>query len=160
MRQKNFELAMEKIRACSDFSCGEGISADEIAEYQDDLCLRLSPMHKEFMQKYGNISFKGFDIFGLAEQIICDGNPFNYDDLDFNLEQEKQARPDGWLPIMMYDDEHIAYLDYSSVVGGEPNIKVAYWTGFCHIVVDDKRANDLGDYLLGLVDDTERSSLF
>lgn len=96
------------------------------------------------------MSFFGNEIYGIDPEDdsgILEGNSVAYalnDSEEYNLPKE-------WIPIYDFGDGNMAYLDYSSLnMEKEPSVIMAFYNGDKY-EINETLAEDLGDFLLQLV---------
>ncbi len=150
MSYQNFLKAMELAPKCKYFATAGGKTKEEIMKSEKMLNVKFSKQSIEFYQKYGYLSFYGNEIFGIDpddDSGILEGNSVTYainDRIEYNL-------PNDWIPIYNFDDGNMAYLDYSSLNWeNEPKVIMGFYNGIKYEVVDTL-ADDLGDFLLKLI---------
>ena len=150
MSYQNFLKAMELAPKCKYFTTAGGKTKEEIMKSEKMLNVKFSRQCIEFYQKYGYLSFYGNEIFGIDpddDSGILEGNSVTYainDRIEYNL-------PNDWIPIYNFDDGNMAYLDYSSLNReNEPKVIMGFYNGIKYEVVDTL-ADDLGDFLLKLI---------
>ena len=98
----------------------------------------------------GYLSFFGNEIFGIDpydDSGRLEGNSVAYALND----RTELGLPAAWIPIYDYNDGSMAYLDYSSLNReNEPRVLAAFYNGK-KFEVTETVAEDLGDFILGLV---------
>ena len=135
MSYANFVKALELAPQCKFYTTAGGKSDEEIGASEKILGVTFSKQCKEFYKKLGYLSFFGNEIFGIDpydDSGILEGNSVAYALNDHN-------------------DGSMAYLDYSSLNReNEPRVLAAFYNGK-KFEVTETVAEDLGDFILGLV---------
>ncbi len=145
--QKALSLAPE----CEFYTTAGGKSESDIAKSEQMLGIKFSEQCLEFYRKCGYLSFFGNEIFGInpdnLEILAGNSVAFALNDRDaYNL-------PSKWLPLYDFDDGDMAYLDYSSLNNdNEPPVISAFFDGE-EYVVSEQIAEDLGSFILRLVEE-------
>lgn len=127
-------------------------NSDDNTVYGASLILEinLSKQHKTFLKEVGNISFSGFEFYGICnsefkgKSIPCAVEMTIRERKMFNL-------PKHYVIFCSFDDGIYGYLDYSNLnVNGEPPL-VALLNNGNNIQVIKKVSEDLGDYIYSCV---------
>jgi hypothetical protein len=152
MSYQNFEKALELAKQCNAYRTVGGESATVIEKSETLLGFKFSAQNIKFYTQLGYLSFYGNEIYGINPYDlngILEGNSVAYalsDRRDYNL-------PEKWLPIYFFDDGYMGYLDYSQLNGyGEPPVIMAIYNG-SEYVITEKVAEDMGDFILMLVEE-------
>ncbi|NLB62132.1 MAG: SMI1/KNR4 family protein [Clostridiales bacterium] len=152
MSYQNFEKATELAKQCDGCFAGNGKPNTIISKASELLNIKFSRQNYKYFNEFGYLGFFGVEIFGIVKDTFSGSPETNcvetalVDRQDFNL-------PKDWLPIYFFDDGYMGYLDYSQLnKDGEPPVIMAIYNGEKYIVVE-KVADDLGDFLLQLVED-------
>ena len=150
MSYANFVKALELAPQCKFYTTAGGKSDEEIGASEKILGVTVSKQCKEFYKKLGYLSFFGNEIFGIDpydDSGILEGNSVAYALND----RTELGLPVAWIPIYDYNDGSMAYLDYSSLNReNEPRVLAAFYNGK-KFEVTETVAEDLGDFILGLV---------
>ena len=150
MSYANFVKALELAPQCKFYTTAGGKSDEEIGASEKILGVTFSKQCKEFYKKLGYLSFFGSEIFGIDpydDSGILEGNSVAYALND----RTELGLPVAWIPIYDYNDGSMAYLDYSSLNReNEPRVLAAFYNGK-KFEVTETVAEDLGDFILGLV---------
>lgn len=156
MSYQNFKRAMELAPKCEFYTTAGGKTQEEILKSEKLLGIKFSKQCLEFYSKYGYLSFFGNEIFGIDpndDSGILEGNSVLYalnDRKEYNL-------PVNWIPIYNYEDGNMAYLDYSEMNSdNEPRVIMCMYTGEKYEVMEII-AEDLGDFILELVEEQVNS---
>ena len=156
MSYLDFKNAMILAPKCKFYTTSGGKTKEEIMKSEELLKVKFSKQCLEFYEKYGYLSFFGNEIFGIDpddDSGILEGNSIAYainDREEYNLPME-------WIPIYNFEDGNLAYLDYTSMNSdNEPKVIMAFYNGSEYVIVEDL-AEDLGEFLLGLVQEQLRS---
>ena len=152
MSYQSFEKALKLAKQCDDYRTGKGKSDSVICAASKLLNIEFSKQTQVYFSKLGHLKFSGFEVYGIVKDDFS-GIPANncvesalVDRRDYNLPKE-------WLPIFFFDDGYYGYLDYSQLdEHGEPPVIAAHYDGEKY-VVDEKVADDFGDFLLQLVEE-------
>ncbi len=154
MSYKNFELGTRKIEQNFEIISKDDITNDLINQVALALGLELSKQHYNYLKKYGFIMFSGTSLYGIYHGVF-DG--IYADNLVVATLEERRERSlkASLLPIYDVEDEGIAFLDYSQINDdGEPPVILFQYQGEDSEWVEIERlANDLGDFLLQLVEE-------
>lgn len=152
MSYQNLKNAMELSKKCKFYTTAGGKTEREINKAEHMLNIKFSKQSREFYKKYGYLSFYGNEIFGIDpddDSGILEGNSVLYAIND----REQYELPQEWIPIYSFGDGSMAYLDYSSQnAQNEPRVIMAYYDGSAYKVVQNL-AEDLGDFILQLVNE-------
>lgn len=150
MSYSNFQKAIELAKKCQYYKTAGHQTEELISKVEDVYGFKISPQHYEYFIKYGYMMFFGTELYGIYKDVfdgIYAGNAVIatlQDREEFNLPKE-------WIPIFDYDDGCIAYLDYEHLNSdNEPRVILGIYTGK-EYEVTDVIADDLGDFLLELV---------
>ncbi len=131
-----------------------GVSEDYVINNAGKILgLELSNQHKTFLKEVGNLSFSGFEFYG-----IC--NPkFNGKSVPCSIEMTLKERklfnlPHFYVLFCFFDDGFYAYLDYGNLNSdGEPPL-VILGQGGQNTQVIKKVSDDLGDYIYTCVNNS------
>lgn len=152
MSFQNFERALELAKQCNFYTTIGGKSSDVISRAEELLGFQLSMQNVQFFKRLGYLSFFGSEIYGICKDDFsgshtgCAIEAALADRKDYNLPKE-------WLPIYFFDDGYMGYLDYSQMnENGEPPVIMAIYNGD-NYVITEKVADDLGDFILNLVEE-------
>ena len=152
MSFENFEKGLKLATKCAKYLTVNGKSDEEIATSEKMLNINFSKQSLEFYKRLGYLSFYGNEIYGIDpndDSGILEGNSVAYALYD----RKNYGLPKEWLPIYFFDDGHMGYLDYSDInADGEPPVIMAIYNGKDYVVVR-KVAEDLGDFILSLVEE-------
>lgn len=156
MSYMDFMNAMALAPKCKYFMTIRGKTKEKIIKSEELLEVKFSKQCIELYEKYGYLSFYGNEIFGIDPDDasgIHEGNSVTYainSRAEYNLPME-------WIPIYHFEDGNMAYLDYSSVNSeNEPKVIMAAYNGNEYEIVA-VLAEDLGSFLLGLVQEQLKS---
>lgn len=152
MSYKKFLEAIKLSSKCNGYLIGGEKPNDVIINAENILDLKFSKQNYEYFKKLGFLEFEGNEIYGIILDNFtgtCTGASV---ETAIN-ERKKYNLPKQWLPIYFFDDGYMGYLDYSNLNEyGEPPVIMAIYTGENYEVVE-KVAEDLGDFLLNLVNE-------
>lgn len=161
MSYQNFKKALKLAKKCEDYDTGGGKSDSVILAASNLLNIAFSKQTQVYFSQLGHLTFSCFEVYGIIKDDFSGIPAFSCvesalaDRRDYNLPKE-------WLPIFFFDDGYYGYLDYSQLdEHGEPPVIAAHYDGEKY-VVDEKVADDFGDFLLQLVEETlsEQSILY
>jgi len=151
MSYQNFNKATALAVQCAMYRTGGGKTDEIISKASEILNIKFSEQNYKYFKDFGYIQFDGAEIFGIVLDDFSGDPEANCvetavaDRRDYNL-------PKQWLPIYFFDDGYYGYLDYSNLNEyGEPPVIMAIYNGKEYVVAE-KVAEDLGDFLLGLVE--------
>lgn len=152
MSYQNFEKAVELATQCDGYWSGSGKSSEIVAKAEDLVGIRFSRQNNQYFSQYGFIEFFGNEIFGIIKDDFSGAHAGCA--IEATLEDRKRlGLPPKWLTIYFFDDGHYGYLDYSQLnEDGEPPVIRAVYNGN-ELVIVEKVADDLGDFLLKLVNE-------
>ena len=152
MSYRNFEKAIELAKQCKFYRTVGGEADEVITKSEALLNIKFSRQNHRFYAELGYLSFYGHEIYGIDTNELCgtlEGNSVAYalhDRKEYNLPKE-------WLPIYFFDDGYMGYLDYSQPnEDQEPPVIMAIHNGGKYVIAE-KAAEDLGDFLLKLVEE-------
>ena len=156
MSYLDFKSAMKLAPRCKLYTTVGGKTEEEIMKSEELLKVIFSKQCIEFYEKFGYLSFFGNEVFGIDpddDSGIFEGNSVAYAIND----REEYNLPIEWIPIYNFEDGNMAYLDYSSINSeNEPKVIMAFYNGNEYEFVEDL-AEDLGAFLLGLVQEQLKS---
>lgn len=151
MSYTNFTKAFELAKTCEYYTISGGKSDMVIIEAEKLFGRKFSAQNRRFFSDVGYLSFFGNEIYGIiredftGEYVGCAVEAALSDRKEYGL-------PQKWLPIYDFDDGYMGYLDYSQLNDeGEPPVIMAIYNSEEYIVAE-KVADDLGDFILGLVE--------
>ena len=147
----NFEKALELAKRCDGYIVS-GEKNDSVIHKAENLFGKnFSRQNKEFFKRIGSLDFFGNEIYGIVK------DDFSGLYVGCSLEATLSDREKYNLPeklLIIYDfgfDGYMGYLDYSQLnEEGEPPVVMAYYNG-AEYVITEKIAEDLGDFILELV---------
>ena len=152
MSYMNFEKALTLAKRCAGYLDGGGKSDRVIAEAEKLLDIKLSKQNAQYFKQCGFIEFFGNEIYGIVKDdfsgthVGCAIEATLHDRKELNL-------PMQWLTLFFFDDGYYGYLDYSQLnEDEEPPVIMAIYDGEKYVAVE-KIAEDLGDFLIGLVEE-------
>ena len=152
MSYQNFERALDLAKQCEGYDIGGGKSDEAISAASKLLSITFSKQNYKYFRELGYLEFFGVEIFGIVIDDFSGVPETNCvetalaDRRDYNLPKE-------WLPIYFFDDGYYGYLDYGQLnKDGEPPVIMAIFDGKKYVVIK-KVAEDLGDFLLQLVEE-------
>lgn len=152
MSYQNFEKALKLAKQCEHYFTHEPRTDDVINRVSTIINIDFSKQNRDFYKKVGYLSFAGHEIYG----IYPDGDPNDYvgDSYASTLHDRKELNlPKEWLTLYFFDDGYYGYLDYSQLnEDGEPPVIMAIYDGEKYVVTE-KVAEDLGDFILMLVEE-------
>jgi len=152
MSYQNFEKALELAKACDGYDDGGGKSLDTIRRAEELLGLVFSKQNLEYFSRLGYMEFFGTEVYGIVKDDFS-GIPAGNCVESALADRQEYDLPAMWLPIYFFDDGYMGYLDYSQLNDeGEPLVIMALYNG-TEFIVTDKIAEDLGDFLLSLVEE-------
>ena len=150
MSYQSLVKAMKLAPKCRFYTTAGGKSEEEIEQSERVLNISFSNQHREFLSKYGYLSFAGNEIFGInpdGDSGILEDNSVAYAIND----RKEYHLPKEWIPIYNFEDGNMAYLDYSSLnIEKEPKVIMAFYDGAKYVIVETI-ADDFGDFFLQLV---------
>jgi len=151
----NFEKGIELAKKCEFYTTVGGKSDEVIIKGEKLFGHKFSKQNYQFFKRLGYLSFSGDEIYGICKDDFtgsytgCAIEAALSDRKDYDLPKE-------WLPIYFFDDGYMGYLDYSQLnADGEPPVIMAIYNGERYVVTE-KAANDLGDFILQLVEEQLR----
>lgn len=149
MSYSNYEKAVSKILTFKYMSAGEQ-TEELMKKVEEILDVKLSKQHYNYFKNYGYLAFSGIMLYGIYNDVF--NGIYGDNAVVAPLQDRKEyGLPKEWLPIYDFDDGYIAYLDYSHLnQDREPRIIMAIYTGNSYEVTEII-AEDLGDFLLELV---------
>ena len=151
MSYQNFEKALELAIGCDGYDDGGGKSPDTIRKAQELLGIVFSKQCLEYFSRLGYLEFFGTEVYGIVKDDFS-GSPAGSCVEAALADRQEYGLPDHWLPIYNFDDGYTGYLDYSKLNNeAEPPVIMAIYDGN-NYVVTDTMADDLGDFLLNLVE--------
>ena len=172
MSYQNLEKALQLAPKCINYETDDGISDEHIRKSEELLGIRFSKQAQYFYKNYNYMSFYGYEIDGIDpnSSFPLGGNAV----ASALADRKKYGLPEKWIPLCFLDDGYYAYMDYSQLnAEGEPRIIEAVYTngehldefdddldeenlpeGFCRYEITQVLGEDLGEYLLGLVEET------
>ncbi|MDR2022012.1 MAG: SMI1/KNR4 family protein [Hungatella sp.] len=149
MSYSNFQKATELAKKCQYYKTAGQQTEELISKVENVYGFKISSQHYEYYIKYGYIMFFGTEFFGIYKDVF-DGI-YASNAVIATLDREQFNLPKEWIPLFDYDDGYIAYLDYAHLNSdNEPRVILAIYTGK-EYEVTDVIADDLGDFLLELV---------
>jgi len=153
MSYQNFKKATKLAKKCEDYDDGGGKADAVISKAEELLGIKFSRQVNEYLKEFGWIEFFGVELFGITKDDFS-GKVLEGNCVEWALsEREKYKLPKNWLPIYNFDDGYMGFLDFDNLnEEGEPSVIMAIYNG-TEYVVTEKVANDLGDFILGLVEE-------
>jgi hypothetical protein len=152
MSYKNYEEALEKARLFDDYLDAGSMDIQLLEKIESAIGFKLSKQNYNYWKNYGFIAFSSVMLYGIGKNTFNGVPGYNaintllVDRKDFNL-------PKSWIPIYGFGDENMAYLNYEDLnKENEPAIISAYYNGH-EYVVTEKISDDLGDFILTLVNE-------
>ena len=148
----DLEKALDLAPKCEFYTTAGGLSDEIISKSEDILGLKFSKQCIHFYKKSGYLSFFGTEVFGIDPDDLdtLEGNSVAYalnDREEYNL-------PESWLPIYNFDEGELACLDFGNLnEENEPPVIVCCCDGTSY-EVSETIAEDLGEFLLNLVEDS------
>ena len=150
MSYQNFEKAITLAQQCEGYWDGGGKSIEVVDRAEELMGFKFSRQNYQYFNQYGFIEFFGNEIYGIIKDdfsgthVGCSIEATLKDRKEYNL-------PSKWLILYFFDDGYYGYLDYSQLnEEGEPPVIMAIYNGKEFVMVK-KVAEDLGDFLLELV---------
>ena len=148
----NFEKALRLAKNCDKYETLGNVTDEKILEAQDLLNIVFSRQHYEYYKKVGILSYYGSEYYGISNRNFTGLPGSNAVLLALNDRQEFNLDK-NLVPIYFFDDGLLAYLDYNSLnIYSEPAIVTEFYNGDKYIK-EEILAEDLGDFILGLVDE-------
>lgn len=155
MSYQNFEKAIELAKQCEFYTIIGGRSIDVIARAEELFGFKFSKQSFQFFKQLGYLSFFGTEIYGICKDDFS-GSPTGCAIETALVDRHEYNLPKEWLPIYFFDDGYYGYLDYSQLNDdGEPPVIMAIYDGEKYVVTE-KVAEDLGDFILQLVEEQLR----
>lgn len=153
MSYKNYVSAMEKAAECDGYDSGSGVSGETVKNAEKLLGVSFSKQLREYLLEFGWLEFFGVEMYGIVNEDFF-ADVIEGCMVEWALsERESNALDPKWIPIRFEDDGSMAFLDYSrSNSEGESPVISAVLTGDGYTVQEDL-AEDLGEYILELVND-------
>jgi hypothetical protein len=152
MSYTNFENALELAKQCRFYTTKGERANSVVAKAEEMFGFKFSKQNYEFFKRIGYLSFFGNEFFGICK------DDFSGEHAGCAIEATLQDRreinlPPKWLTLYFFDDGYYGYLDYSQLnEDGEPPVVMAVYNGKEHVIVE-KVAEDLGDFMLQLVEE-------
>ncbi len=149
----NLEMALKKAEECDDFFAKECVDTNVIRKAELTLKIDFSKQQKLFLEKYTYFSFFGNEFYGIIKDDFT-GNYTPQIVVATLVDRERANMPHSYLHLWDAGDGAIAILDYSNLnEDSEPPVLLVDYRGEEQgWVVLDKIADDLGDFLLQLVE--------
>ena len=154
MSYQNFEKALELAKQCKFYTI-KGERTNEIVKKAEELFgLNFSKQNFEFFKRLGYLSFFGNEFYGILTDDFLDDGDYVGCAIEATLQDRAELNlPLEWLTLYFFDDGYYGYLDYSQLnEDGEPAVIMAIYDGEKYVVTE-KVAEDLGDFLLRLVEE-------
>ena len=151
MSYQNFLRALELAKQCKFYTIKGERTNEVVAKAEELFGIKFSKQNFEFFKRLGYLSFFGNEFYGICK------DDFSGEHAGCAIEATLQDRknyklPFAWLTLYFFDDGYYGYLDYSQLNEDcEPPVIMAIFNGKEHVVVE-KIAEDLGDFLLKLVE--------
>lgn len=153
MSIETYKKAKQIIDNLEDLETIGGKSIEVIKKGEELFGLKFSKILIKYFEDYGYISFNGNEIFGIIDDDFLDDDEMCCVESALS-EREKYNLPKEWLPISFIDDGYYAYLDFSNLNNeGEPKVIAGIYNGEKYEMVQTI-AEDLGDFLLELAEET------
>ena len=152
MSYLNFEKAVALAKQCDGYVDGGSKSNSVVAKAEELLGIKFSKQNTQYFKQYGFIEFFGHEFYGIVK------DDFSGSYVGCSIEATLQDRrelnlPPQWLTLYFFDDGYYGYLDYSQLnENGEPPVIIAIYDGEKYVVAE-KVAEDLGDFMLSLVEE-------
>lgn len=153
MSYKNYVKAMKLAKKCDDYCTGDGVTDSVIGKAENLLDIKLSRQVKEYLKTYGYMEFFGVELYGIVKtdfsSEVIEGCMVEWT----RNQRENSNLNSKWIPIRFEDDGCMAMLNFESLnEDNEPCVILAEETDSGYEMTE-KIADDLGDYILGLVND-------
>ncbi|MCL2474555.1 MAG: SMI1/KNR4 family protein [Chloroflexi bacterium] len=151
MSYQNFEKALELAKQCEFYMVKGERSGEVVAKAEELVGFKFSKQNFEFFKKTGYLSFSGNEFYGICKDDFS--GSYTGCSVEATLQDRKEYNlPPQWLTIYFFDDGYMGYLDYGQLnEDGEPPVIMAIYNGD-EYVVTEKVAEDLGDFILQLVE--------
>ena len=152
MSYQNFEKAIELAQRCDGYLNGGGKPIEIVAKAEELMGFNFSRQNHQYFNQYGFIEFFGNEIFGIIKDDFSGVHAGCA--IEATLQDRKKLNlPPKWLTLYFFDDGYYGYLDYSQLnEEGEPPVIMGIYNGKEYVMVE-KVAEDLGDFLLKLVEE-------
>lgn len=151
MSYHNFKKALKLAKQCEGYDTGGGKTDKVISDASELLNIKFSKQNYKYFRKLGYLEFFGVEVFGIVTDDFS-GEPEAKCVETALADRKNYNLPEEWLPIYFFDDGYYGYLDYSQLnEDGEPPVIIAIYDGEKYAVTG-KVAEDLGDFLLQLVE--------
>lgn len=152
MSYQNFEKAVELAKQCDGYLDGGGKPNSVVVKAEELLNIKFSRQNTQYFSQYGFIEFFGTEIYGIVKDDFSGTHTGCA--IEATLQDRKELNlPLQWLTLYFFDDGYYGYLDYSQLnEDGEPPVIMAIYNGK-EYVVTEKIADDLGDFILQLVEE-------
>lgn len=153
MSYKNYVSAMDKATECDDYDAGSGVSEETVKNAEKLLGLSFSKQLREYLLNFGRLEFFGVELYGIFnDDFSC--TEIEGCIVEWTLNERKCNNLDPkWIPIRFEDDGGMAFLDFSRINSeGEPPVIYAVLTDKGY-KFEAELAEDLGEYILDLVND-------
>ena len=152
MSYQNFKKALKLAKQCEGYDTGGGKTDKVISDASELLNIKFSKQNYKYFRKLGYLEFSGVEVFGMVTDDFS-GEPEAKCVETALADRKNYNLPEEWLPIYFFDDGYYGYLDYSQLnEDGEPPVIIAIYDGEKYVVTE-KAAEDLGDFLLQLVEE-------
>ncbi len=152
MSYSNLEKALELAKQCDFYTIAGGKENIIIEKAELLFGRKFSRQHFQFLKRLGYLSFFGNEFYGIIKDdfsgtyVGCSVEATLKDRKEYNL-------PSQWMVLYFFDDGYYGYLDYSQLnEDGEPPVIMAVYDGEKYVVAE-KVAEDLGDFILQLVEE-------
>jgi len=152
MSYSNLERALRLARQCEYYTIAGGKSDEVIHNAAELFGQDFSKQNRCFFHEVGYLSFFGNEFYGICADDFS--GDYTGGAIEATLADRKDYNlPKDWLTIYFFDDGYMGYLDYSQLnADGEPPVIMAIYNGEEYVVAE-KVAEDLGDFILRLVEE-------
>ena len=152
MSYQNFEKAVELAKQCDGYLDGGGKSNSVVVKAEELLDIKFSRQNTQYFSQYGFIEFFGNEFYGIVKDDFS--GTYVGCAIEATLQDRKELNlPLQWVILYFFDDGYYGYLDYSQLnEEGEPPVIMAIYDGEKYVVTE-KVAEDLGDFILQLVEE-------
>lgn len=152
MSYDNFKKALKMAKECEEYDVGKGTSDDIIKIAQEKLGIVFSKQLYNYLKKYSYLEFYGSEFYGILTSDFS-GIPEGSIVESAIYNRNNYKLPLKWIPIYNFGDGYKAYLDYENKnTYDEPRVILAIYNED-EFVVTEKLAEDLGDFLLQVVEE-------
>ncbi len=154
MSKQSFDKAVRLVKKCEGFDCGEKVSSDVIEKAEQLLGLKFSEQERAYLSEFGYIELDGVELYGIINEDFEDDGEYEGCMVEWTLHERKAGNIRWeWIALQFVDEGGMMFLDHSDLdENGEPKVIFAEDDGEGYKKIG-RSADDLGDYLLELVEE-------